>query len=204
MSTQNELSQLPIKKKISKKKMKMMPSNHWTVLSNLSKSNALLANKKEQYYALLKQICGIVEKDWNSVEQADDIRQYLTTWLENVLKQKESIYVLRDEALNSIRNIDLLDTDALKSGAAELTERELQLQAFENVINKFAKVVRYKDNDVSGLVAHTSDWTNRFFKQWENTNKQFNNNILHLRDSVKWLEETFPQFVNKLDKKRKR
>lgn len=202
MST--EVSPLPIKKSRPKKKIKMMPSNHWTILANLSKSNALLANKKEQYYALLRQICTIVEKDWNSVEQAGEIRQYLTTWLENVLKQKENILSLRDEALKGIRSLDLLDTDALKSGAAELTERELQLQAFENVIDKFGKVVRYKGDDSSALVGHTADWTSRFFTQWAKTNKQFNNNILQLRESVKWLEDTFPQFIKKVEKKRKR
>jgi hypothetical protein len=202
MST--EVSPLPIKKLHPKKKIKMMPSNHWTILANLSKSNALLANKKEQYYALLRQICTIVEKDWNSVEQASEIRQYLTTWLESVLKQKENLLFLRDEALKGIRRLDLLDTDALKSGAAELTERELHLQAFENVIDKFGKVVRYKGNDSSALVGHTADWTSRFFTQWAKTNKLFNNNILQLRESVKWLEDTFPHFIKKVEKKRKR
>ena len=195
---------MPIMKRHPKKKMKMMPSNHWTTLQNLSKSKALLAKKKEQYYALLKQICGIVEKDWNSVEQANEIPQYLTTWLQNVLKQKESIVGLRDEALEEIRNLDLLDTGALKMRAAELTERELQLQAFENVIQKFAKVVRYKENDRSGLIGHTADWMSRFFAQWVQTNQQFNSNILQLRESVKWLEETFPLLINKIDTKRKR
>jgi hypothetical protein len=204
MAGKKDSSPLPIMKRRPKKKMKMMPSNHWTTLQHLSKSNALLAKKKEQYYALLKQICGIVEKDWNSVEQANEIRQYLTTWLENVLKQKENLLFLRDEALKGIRCLDLLNTDALKSGAAELTERELHLQAFENVIDKFGKVVRYKGNDSSALVGHTADWTSRFFTQWAKTNKLFNNNILQLRESVKWLEETFPLLINKIDTKRKR
>ena len=181
-----------------------MPSNHWTTLQHLSKSNALLAKKKEQYYALLKQIGGIVEKDWHSVEQANEIQQYLTTWLQNVLKQKESLVGLRDEALKEIRTLDLQDTGALKMSAAELTERELQLQAFENVIQKFGKVVRYKEKDKSGLIGHTADWTSRFFALWVQTNQQFNSNILQLRESVKWLEETFPLLINKIDTKRKR
>ena len=97
-----------------KKKRKITPSNHWSTIASISKSNAKLSQQKEQYYALLQQVCTIVEKEWTGPEQSSIITKNVTDWINTVLQQQESVLELRNEALNSMRKIDVLEDDALK------------------------------------------------------------------------------------------
>lgn len=175
-----------------KKKRRLTPSNHWSTLSSISKSNAKIAKQKQDYYALLQQLSKVVEKEWIGPEQSTVIIETTTKWITDVLEQQQSIIKLRDKSLQSIRQTDVLDNDALKLAAAELTECEFQLTAHKNVIDRFVRIVRYQD----GLLpVHTSQWLKRFFKQWNTTNKVFHQNILALEESFRWLEKSFPEML---------
>jgi|TARA_B110000858_G_scaffold145051_1_gene164719 hypothetical protein len=177
-----------------KKKRKTTPSNHWSMLASISKSNATLSQQKEQYYALLQQVCTIVEKEWTGPEQSTIITKHVTDWINTVLQQQQSVLDLRNEALHSMRKTDVLEDDALKEAAAVLTEREFQLSAHKNVIDRFSRIVRYKEGS---LPQHTAHWLKRFFTQWKKTNKVFDQNILTLRESFEWLAVSFPQMLEK-------
>ena len=181
-----------------KKKRRVTPSNHWSAISTICKSNAKLAKQKEDYYALLKQLSTIVEKEWTGPEQATVIVQTVTDWIAKVLQQEQAIVESRNQSLQTMRQVDVLDNDALKSAAASLTEYEFQLSAHKNVITRFSRIVRYKDGS---LPTHTKQWLHRFFKQWKTTNKVFNQNILSVQESFRWLEVSFPDMLSEASKK---
>lgn len=176
-----------------KKKRRVTASNHWSTLATLSKSNAVLAQQKEQYTALLKQLSGIVHQEWSGPEQAEQIRKHVMVWISKAQAQQNSMSTLRDEALTSLRKLDVLDNKTLTTSAATLTERELHFQAHLALLDKFERIVRYKRDSPLTLAAHTSNWITRFITQWNKTNVVFNQNIMMLRNSVRWLEAVFPQ-----------
>lgn len=178
-----------------KKKRRVTASNHWSTIATLSKSNAVLAQQKEQYVALLKQLGTIVDKEWSGPNQVDLIRNQVMEWLAQTQEQQTNLSTLRDEALTSLRSIDVLDNDTLKTSAATLTEKEVQLQAHLVLLDKFERIVRYKSDSTLTLASHTSKWITRFTTQWNKTNAVFNQNILMLRKSVEWLEAVFPELV---------
>ena len=178
-----------------KKKRRVTASNHWSTIATLSKSNAVLAQQKEQYVALLKQLGTIVDKEWSGPNQVDLIRNQVMEWLAQTQEQQTNLSTLRDEALTSLRSIDVLDNDTLKTSAATLTEKEVQLQAHLVLMDKFERIVRYKSDSTLTLASHTSKWITRFTTQWNKTNAVFNQNILMLRKSVEWLEAVFPELV---------
>lgn len=178
-----------------KKKRRVTASNHWSTIATLSKSNAVLAQQKEQYVALLKQLGTIVDKEWSGPNQVDLIRNQVMEWLAQNQEQQTNLSTLRDEALTSLRSIDVLDNDTLKTSAATLTEKEVQLQAHLVLLDKFERIVRYKSDSTLTLASHTSKWITRFTTQWNKTNAVFNQNILMLRKSVEWLEAVFPELV---------
>lgn len=178
-----------------KKKRRVTASNHWSTIATLSKSNAVLAQQKEQYVALLKQLGTIVDKEWSGPNQVDLVRNQVMEWLAQNQEQQTNLSTLRDEALTSLRSIDVLDNDTLKTSAATLTEKEVQLQAHLVLLDKFERIVRYKSDSTLTLASHTSKWITRFTTQWNKTNAVFNQNILMLRKSVEWLEAVFPELV---------
>jgi len=178
-----------------KKKRRVTASNHWSTIATLSKSNTVLAAQKEQYAALLKQLGTIVDKEWSGPSQVDLVRKQVMVWLVQTQEQQTNLSTLRDEALTSLRSIDVLDNDTLKTSAATLTEKELQLQAHLVLLDKFERIVRYKSDSTFTLASHTSKWITRFTTQWNKTNAVFNQNILMLRNSVEWLEAVFPTLV---------
>ena len=181
-----------------KKKRRVTPSNHWSAISTICKSNAKLSKQKEDYYALLQQLSSVVEKEWTGPEQSPVILKTVTGWITNVLQQKQSIEESRDNSLQIMRQADVLDNDALKSAAASLTEYEFQLTAHKNVVTRFSRIVRYKEGS---LPAHTKQWLARFFKQWNTTNNVFNQNILSVQESFRWLEVSFPDMLSEASKK---
>tara|TARA_B110000091_G_C13822152_1_gene481803 strand:+ start:10632 stop:11204 length:573 start_codon:yes stop_codon:yes gene_type:complete len=178
-----------------KKKRRVTASNHWSTIATLSKSNAVLAKQKEQYAALLKQLSTIVDKEWTGPNQAELIRKQVTVWIGQTQEQQTNLTTLRDEALTSLRSIDVLDNDTLTTSAATLTEQELQLQTHRVLLDKFERIVRYKSDNTFTLTSHTSKWITRFTTQWNKTNAVFNQNILMLRKSVEWLAAVFPELV---------
>ena len=178
-----------------KKKRRLTASNHWSTLATLAKSNAVLARQKEQYAALLKQLSTIVAKEWTGPQQAELISKQLAVWISQAQERLSHLLALRDEALASLRTSNVLDNDTLKTSAATLTEKELQLQTHRGLLDKFERIVRYKSDSNCTLAVHTSKWIVRFTTQWDNTNVVFNQNIMLLRDSVEWLEAVFPQLV---------
>jgi hypothetical protein len=178
-----------------KKKRRLTASNHWSTLATLSKSNAVLARQKEQYAALLQQLATLVDKDWSGPRQSQLINKEVLVWISQALKRRSNLTTLRDEALTSLRTIDVLDNETLKTSAATLTEKELQLQTHLGLLDKFERIVRFKSDNTLTLGAHTSHWLTRFTTQWDKTNTVFNQNILTLRNSVEWLEGIFPQML---------
>ena len=178
-----------------KKKRRLTASNHWSTLSTLSKSNAVLARQKEQYAALLQQLATLVGKDWSGPHQSQLINKEVLVWISQALKRRSNLTTLRDEALTSLRTIDVLDNETLKTSAATLTEKELQLQTHLGLLDKFERIVRFKSDHTLTLAVHTSHWLTRFTTQWDKTNTVFNQNILTLRNSVEWLEGIFPQML---------
>ncbi len=178
-----------------KKKRRVTAPNHWSTLATLSRHNAVLDKQKEQYTALLKQLGTIVNQEWVGPSQNNLITEQVMVWISQAQEQRTTLSTLRDEAMTSLRKIDVLDNDTLKTSAAALTQTELQLQAHLVLMNKFERIVRYQSNNTLTLAAHTSSWITRFTTQWNKTNAVFNQNIIMLRNSVEWLESVFPQMV---------
>lgn len=176
----------------AKKKRRVTPANHWSTLSSVSKSNAKLSTQQEQYYALLKQLGEVVDQQWTGPDQVVEMTDHITTWITTVTAQAETVTLLRNEALQSMRQADVLDNDALTLAAAKLTDNECQLVAYKNVLERFSRIVRYKEG---GLVQHTTKWLQRFCTQWETSNNVFNQNILQIRESCQWLTASFPQLL---------
>lgn len=178
-----------------KKKRRLTASNHWSTLATLAKSNAVLARQKEQYVALLKQLSTLVNKEWSGPHQVELINKQVSVWIAQAQERRTNLTTLRDKALTSLRTNDVLDNDTLKTSAATLTEKEMQLQTHKGLLDKFERIVRYKSDSTLTLAVHASNWITRFTTQWEKTNTVFNRNILMLRDSVEWLEAIFPQLL---------
>ena len=178
-----------------KKKRRVTAPNHCSTLATLSRHNAVLDKQKEQYTALLKQLGTIVNQEWVGPSQNNLITEQVMVWISQAQEQRTTLSTLRDEAMTSLRKIDVLDNDTLKTSAAALTQTELQLQAHLVLMNKFERIVRYQSNNTLTLAAHTSSWITRFTTQWNKTNAVFNQNIIMLRNSVEWLESVFPQMV---------
>ena len=170
-------------------------SNHWSTIATLSKSNAVLAQQKEHYEALLKQLGTIIDKEWTRPPRRELVHKQVSVWIAQAQERLANLTTLRDKALISLRTNDVLDNDTLTTSAATLTEKEMQLRTQKGLLDKFERVVRYKSDSTLTLAVHADNWITRFIRQWDKTNAVFNKNILMLRESVVWLEARFSMLV---------
>jgi len=163
-------------------------------ISHVAKDLARLTNLKNQYKALVKQILEITEQPDTVVTLTDEnttqIVQNITKWLQNINEIREASSNTRNEALKTLRTIDVLDDDALKGAALILTESETRLATLEGIEHRFYRVVRYKSTTTT-IEKHTKEWLKRFLAQWAKTNKtiqsrqkQFKELIASLRMDV--------------------
>jgi ABC-type antimicrobial peptide transport system ATPase subunit len=163
-------------------------------IAHIAKDLARLTNLKNQYKALVKQILEITEQPDTAVtlteENTTQIIQNVTRWLQNINEIREASSNTRNEALKTLRTIDVLDDDALKGAALILTESETRLATLEGIEHRFYRIVRYTSTTTS-IEKHTKEWLKRFLAQWAKTNKtivtrqkQFKEMISSLRMDV--------------------
>ena len=143
-------------------------------IAHIAKDLARLTNLQNQYKALVKQILEITEQPNTAVtlteENITQIIQNIITWLQNIDEIREAGCNTRNEALKTLRTIDVLDDDALKGAALILTESETRLATIGGIEHRFYRIVRYKSKTET-IEKHTKEWLKRFFAQWDKTNK---------------------------------
>lgn len=142
-------------------------------IAHTSKNLAKLTEQTNQYKALVKQILEITEQPDMPVtlteENIENIIKNIIKWLSSIDEIQVSSSKTRDEALITLRKLDVLDDDALKGAALILTESETRLAALEGILSRFARVVRHKTTTKT-IESHTTEWLKRFFSQWVKTN----------------------------------
>jgi Ribonuclease G/E len=163
-------------------------------IAHTAKELARAIGQINQYKALIKQILEITEQGSAVItltdENTNNIIVQMETWMKNIQEIRVSSSNTRNEALAALRNIDVLDDDALKGAALILTESETRLAALEGLEHRFSRIVRYKTT-TKPLGVHARDFLKRFLGQWVQTNKviaerqgQFKELIVSLRMDI--------------------
>ena len=173
----------PKKRRVEKKrKRREHPKvEAWSKIATLATQITKCTQQIVQYKALLKQIIDTTchdkecpENIWETQELSEtlenDIKDYINNWLKDVLQNSSNIKQTRDDALKTLRTIDVLDDQALKAAALILAETEFQCEAMEQLIHKWNKIVRY--NETTTVQKHTDAWLIRWLKQWNHTRGQ--------------------------------
>lgn len=160
-------------------------------IAHIAKDLARLINLKNQYKALSKQILEITEQPDTVVtlteENTTKIIQNIITWLKNINEIREHSSKTRNDALKTLRTIDVLDDDALKGAALILTESETRLATLEGIEHRFYRIVRYKSN-TTPLEKHTTEWLKRFAAQWVKTNKTIQSRQQQFKEMITSLQ----------------
>ena len=128
----------------------------------------------------MKQVCDITEHDaahpekqWFTPDFKFDtaviaeISSYIQQWLSDIVQKAKAIQTNRDSALLHLRNVDVLDNDALTTAAVTLTEFETQYAVIQQIQSRWAKIVRHKSG--SDIQSHTQEWLKRWLAQWNKT-----------------------------------
>jgi|TARA_B110000977_G_scaffold201611_1_gene297231 hypothetical protein len=181
---------------------------HWTVLAGISKNLAGLFKQEQQYTALLQQIAAITNHDafvkelpadvppqtpWLdtfrfSQETATQIKSYVEWWVGTLLADVRDAHQARDEALANLKNADVADDDALKKSACFLAEAEMCVNTIDTTLKKWCKIVRFQPDN---LLEHTSQWLDRWLKQWEFARNSIETRLAQFKETYKALESIF-------------
>ena len=174
---------MPPKRRLEKKRKRHEHPKveRWFKISALATQIGKLTKQVVQYRALLKQIIDITRHDQEHPENTwapqtlsktleKDIYDFIQTWLKDVQQNSKDIQQTRDSALKTLRTVDVLDDQALKSTALVLAETEFQCVAMEQIAHRWNKIVRHDDD--SSVIEHTQQWILRWLKQWNHTNTQ--------------------------------
>ena len=159
-------------------------------ISHISTSLAKMTDQKNQYKALMKQILEITEQSDMAVtltdENTENIIKNIKKWLSSIDEIQSTSGKTRDEALKTLRTVDVLDDDALKGAALILTESETRLAALEGVLSRFKRIVRYKST-TKHIELHTSEWLKRFFSQWTKTHAAITQGHVQFKELIESL-----------------
>lgn len=168
-------NQFPTKKR---KRREHPTVEAWSNIATLAAKITKLTQQQVQFKLLLKQIIDLTQHDiehpenqWETKTDGEtipeDIQQYINEWLKMLAENNKNFVDARDKALQTFRNIDLLDDEALKRAAVTLAETEATIQQIEQLQNKWNRIVRLTNND--DVLTHTEKWIHRFRKQWTQT-----------------------------------
>jgi len=157
-----------------KKRQKRNPPeiHHYERLSCLAREMAKQKKQKYQYNMLLKQVYDLVAKKRDSADFTDEMMKNLLNdvqeWCRDLIQAKTQSILARDKAMKTIRQLDILDDDALKGAALMLSEEETRLAAIEGLQMRLYRIVRFKQSPI-GIEKHIHEWLVRFLHQWKKT-----------------------------------
>jgi len=145
-----------------------------------------------QYNALLKQVLEMTDQPSVEFVYTDDsaknVMDAVMTWLESMQTAKQSTTTVRDEALQTLRTVDILDDEALKGAALLLTEAETRLVTLEGVEHRWGRIVRHTAKS-SAISEHTREWFVRFWRQWSKTNHIIEDRIRQFKKIIKTIPD---------------
>ena len=185
---------MPPKRKARPEKRQKREHPHvenWYSLSALSKEIGNCVKQQQQYIALLMQVSELTQHDasvpdnpWTGEQiNFQDVRGYVLSWMDDFNDNVKNAVNIRDGALQSLKNADTNNDDDLKSAAAMLTEAEINLKRFDTFLNRWGRIVRYKNKKIT-LREHTDTWLTRWLRQWENTNATKSNFVAQFQETL--------------------
>tara|TARA_B100000780_G_C21090553_1_gene439502 strand:- start:676 stop:1233 length:558 start_codon:yes stop_codon:yes gene_type:complete len=172
-----------------KKRQKRNPPeiDHYERLSFLAREMAKQKKQMYQYNMLLKQVYDLIGKKRDSADFTDEMMKNLLNgvqeWCRDLIQAKSQSTSARDKAMKTIRQLDILDDDALKGAALMLSEEETRLAAIEGLQLRFYRIVRFKQSPI-GIEKHTHEWFVRFLRQWKKTASSIEDHYNKLKEIV--------------------
>lgn len=186
----------PKRRRVERRKREHPKVEQWMALNSLSAGMMKLTQQEQQYIALLKQVADISsheaahpEKQWFTPEfdfnqdSIADITGYITQWLKEILEHKAIVERARNDAIDQLRKVDVLDNDALKGAALSLTETETQLAALQTIEHRWAKIVRHVKGE--DLELHTQKWLKRWLAQWQKISQTIRQRVTQFQETLK-------------------
>lgn len=186
----------PKKRRLERRKREHPKVEQWLAINSLAAGMAKLTQQEQQYIALLKQVSDLSahesahpEKQWFTPEfefnddSMQDIKGYIQQWLKEILEHKAIVERTRNDAIDQLRKVDVLDNDALKGAALTLTEAETQLAALQGIEHRWAKIVRQVEGE--DLEAHTQKWLNRWLAQWQKISQTMSQRVAQFQETLK-------------------
>lgn len=186
----------PKKRRLTKRKREHPKVEQWLAINSLATAIAKLTQQEQQYIALLKQVSDLSaheaahpEKQWFMPEfefnddNMQDITSYIQQWLKEILEHKAIVEQTRNDAIDQLRKVDVLDNDALKGAALTLTETETQLAALQGIEHRWAKIVRQVEGE--DLEAHTQQWLKRWLTQWQKISQTMAQRVAQFQETLK-------------------
>ena len=186
----------PKRRRVARRKREHPKVEQWLALNSLAAGMAQLTRQEQQFIALLKQISDLSaheaahpEKQWFTPEfefhndSMQDILGYIQQWLKEILEHKASVERTRNDALDQLRKVDVLDNDALKNAALTLTEAETQLAALLTIEHRWAKIVRQVEGQ--DLMVHTQKWLKRWLAQWHKISQTMSQRVAQFQETLK-------------------
>ena len=186
----------PKKRRPTKRKREHPRVEQWLAINNLSAGMAKLTQQEQQYIALLKQVSDLSahetahpEKRWFTPDfefnedSRQDITRYIQEWLKEILEHKAIVEQTRNDAIDQLRKVDVLDNDALKGAALTLTEAETQLSALQAIEHRWAKIVRQVEGE--DLEQHSQKWLKRWLAQWQQISQTMAQRVAQFQETLK-------------------
>ena len=169
---------------------------NYLAMASLSSALAKITQQEQQFIALLKQVCEITEHDAAHPEKQwftpdfefhsaviAEISSYIQQWLSEIVQKADDIQANRDQALSHLRQVDVLDNDALKGAALTLTEYETQYAVIQQIRGRWAKIVRHKPG--TDIQKHTQEWLKRWLAQWKKIHQTLTQRVSQLKEVLK-------------------
>lgn len=186
----------PKRRRLARRKREHPKVEQWLALNSLAAGMAKLTQQEQQFIALLKQVSDLSaheaahpEKQWFTPDfefnedSMQDISTYIQQWLKEILEHKAIVERTRNDAIDQLRKVDVLDNDALKGAALSLTEAETQLAALQAIEHKWAKIVRQVEGE--DLQTHTQKWLKRWLAQWQKISQTIAQRVAQFQETLK-------------------
>ena len=168
----------------------------YMAVATLASSLAKLSQQEQQFVALLRQVANLTEheaacpeKQWfipefeYSEDIAQDISEYVQQWLREILEHANIIKKKRDKSMQDLRKVEVLDNEALKQAALELTDAETRFTTIQHIQHRWSKIVRHESG--TDLQTHTRAWLKRWLAQWKKINASTKQRLNQFRESLK-------------------
>lgn len=163
----------------------------FTSISAITKDMAKIKKQEIQFKALLQQVFEMTDQVQinfvYSKENAVTVLDNSMKWLQTLQDAKESHSKTRDSSLKTLRDVDVLDDDALKGAALILTETETKLAAIEAIESRWKRIVRHTSTTKT-IQDHTKNWFERFWRQWDKTDALIKERTARFKENLKKLD----------------